>query len=67
MRIKRFQQISTVCVHKLTTISTKKLLSVFANQAILDIVDRACTTHGPRDLSQLQKLLQQPDFGYINN
>jgi len=30
-------------------------LSVFANQAILDILDQACTTHGPRELSQLQK------------
>ena len=28
-------------------------------------VQQACTTYGSREVSQLQKMMQQPDFGYI--
>jgi len=33
----------------------------------IDSLKQACKTYGPRELSQLQKMLQQPDFGYIIN
>jgi len=29
--------------------------------------NQACITNGPRELSHLQKMFQQPNFGYIIN